>query len=154
MPAQRIPNTARRTESSPLPVPTTVAAPICGPVNLLVGTDSARGDSRTVHTGRAGGIKAAAPLSYLPVPFPTTPARTTSAPAVLAVKPPRLSFGGFCQYCDQRDCQSPQCISLHADSAWIVCPDCQGRGWMPDARRCGCLWGVTEADLTDAEAVA
>jgi hypothetical protein len=155
MPVQRIPNTARRTESSPLPVPTTVdlPSPSFGPVNLLVGTDPARDDSRTVHTRRAGGTETARSVAYLPVPSPTAPVHLMPAPAVVAVKPPRLSFGGFCLYCDQRGCQSPDCIALHADSAWTVCPACYGRGWTPNGRRCGCVWGVTQTDATDAGAV-
>jgi hypothetical protein len=147
MPAQRIPNTARRTESSPLPVPTTVATPSSsGLVNLLVGTDSVRGDSRTVHTGRAGGTKAASPLSYLPVPFPTAPARATSAPATLVVKPPRHNFAGYCIMCGQCGCQSQHCIALYAETAWAVCATCHGEGYLDGHHRCGCLFGVNQVD--------
>jgi hypothetical protein len=154
MPAQRIPNPARRTESSPLPVPATVGVPACRPINLLVGTDSVRGDSRTVHTERAGGTKTAAPLSYLPVPFPTATVRPTPAPATLVVKPPRHNFAGYCLVCDQRGCQSTECIAYHAASTWAVCDNCDGSGWLSDCEPCHCQHGVMQVDANWPEAVA
>jgi hypothetical protein len=147
MPAERIPNTARRTESSPPPVPTTVDLPslsCSGPVNVLVGTDPAR-DSRTVHTERAGGTQTA-PTVLPYFAFPTATVRPTPAPTTPVVKPPRHNFAGYCLMCGQRGCQSGECITLYAETAWAVCNMCDGEGWINSCEPCHCVHGVTQAD--------
>lgn len=61
-----------------------------------------------------------------------------------AIKPPRHNFAGLCLRCDQRECESSECIAWHAESAWMVCPDCDGIGWK-EIEPCGCFFGVVEA---------
>src|SRR5438552_1687009 len=106
MPVQPIPNTARRAEPSPQPVPTAVAppSPSSGPVNMLVGTDCLRGDPRTVHTRRAGGTQTAPPQLNLPIPFPTTflTAPAAPAPVHLLRLPSRLNYADYCGVCLHR----------------------------------------------------
>jgi hypothetical protein len=61
-----------------------------------------------------------------------------------AIKPPRLNFARICQYCDERDCGSPECIARYERSRWMVCLDCGGLGWR-ETGACWCMFGVIEA---------
>jgi hypothetical protein len=64
---------------------------------------------------------------------------------VEAIRPPRLNFARICLYCDQRDCESPECIARYEKSHWAVCPDCDGICWSENYEPCGCMFGVIEA---------
>jgi hypothetical protein len=57
------------------------------------------------------------------------------------VKPLRLNFAQVCIWCGQRWCESPSCIERHDESAWQVCPDCDGA----TDGLCDCYAGVVEA---------
>jgi hypothetical protein len=74
------------------------------------------------------------------------------APAVVAEKPPRLNFAGVCLHCGERDCEAPECVSWHEQSAWMVCPDCDGQKWSETYEPCGCVFGVVEAWPTSVAA--
>ncbi len=139
MPVQRIPNTARRTESSPLPVPSTVdlPSPSSGPVDLLVGTDSVRGDSRTVPIRRVGGTETASPLAYLPVPFPTAPVHPMPPPAPAPSPAPR------CLACGHRSATGyPECEPKVLWTVWTPCTECYGRRVGRDGTECRVCCGV------------
>jgi hypothetical protein len=75
-----------------------------------------------------------------------------AAPTEEAIKPPRLNFARVCLRCEHRDCESPQCIAWHAESSWMVCPDCDGMGWTDEIDPCGCFFGVVEAAVAPAPA--
>jgi hypothetical protein len=38
------------------------------------------------------------------------------AQAIQAIKPPRLNFARICQYCDERGCESSECIARYERS--------------------------------------
>jgi hypothetical protein len=77
--------------------------------------------------------------------------RSDSGAPPAAIKPPRLNFARICQYCDERDCGSPECVALHERSRWMVCPECGGLGWR-DMEVCWCMFGVIEACPAPADA--
>ncbi len=62
-------------------------------------------------------------------------------------RPARLSFGGWCMWCLERWCISPDCIDRHARSTWEVCEDCDGRGDY-DGWACQCIYGLMETNFT------
>ncbi len=62
-------------------------------------------------------------------------------------RPARLSFGGWCMWCLERWCISPDCIDRHARSSWEVCEDCDGRG-DDDGFPCNCIYGLMETNFT------
>jgi hypothetical protein len=68
------------------------------------------------------------------------------------VKPPRLNFARVCLRCDERGCESPECVAWHQASCWMVCPECGGRGWSETLEPCGCMFGVVEAWPESADA--
>lgn len=59
-------------------------------------------------------------------------------------RPSRLTFAGWCIWCVAQWCTSKECIERHAQSEWIVCPDCGGRGFQ-EYDVCGCFHGLAEA---------
>jgi hypothetical protein len=63
----------------------------------------------------------------------------------VASRPPRRNFAGLCLRCDERDCESPECVAWHEASCWMVCPRCAGRCWSETLEPCGCMFGVVEA---------
>jgi hypothetical protein len=65
--------------------------------------------------------------------------------AIEAIRPPRLNCAGVCLHCGERDCEAPACIAWHAESCWMVCPDCDGQEWRETYEPCGCMFGVVEA---------
>jgi hypothetical protein len=77
----------------------------------------------------------------------TAAASSVPAPVerIEAIKPPRLNFARLCLHCGERDCESPACVGWHEQSAWMVCPDCEGEEWTETLHPCGCMFGVVEA---------
>ena len=65
--------------------------------------------------------------------------------AAVASRPPRCNFAGVCLRCDERDCDSAECVAWHEASCWMVCPRCGGRCWSETLEPCGCMFGVVEA---------
>jgi hypothetical protein len=72
--------------------------------------------------------------------------------ALAASRPPRVNFAGVCLRCDERDCESPECVAWHEASCWMVCPRCGGRCWSETLEPCGCMFGVVEAWPESADA--
>ncbi len=70
------------------------------------------------------------------------------SPALVAgdcVKPPRLNFAGICLHCGERGCVALGCVAWHAESCWMVCPECGGEEWTETLQPCWCMFGVIEA---------
>lgn len=56
--------------------------------------------------------------------------------------PPRLNFAGYCTFCDEQGCCSPQCVTAYEAFRWAVCGVCGGKGFTDSSTCPECLWGV------------
>lgn len=74
-----------------------------------------------------------------------TPAAGRPDAGMVWTRPPRLSFGGVCIWCDHRDCVDRVCLELHESTRWEVCPLCKGAPWSQPDSCCCCLYGLSES---------
>lgn len=64
----------------------------------------------------------------------------------LALRPSRLNFAGYCEWCGERSCHKQKCVDRHARSVWELCDLCGGSERLDD-RICGCAGGLQEANV-------
>jgi hypothetical protein len=79
------------------------------------------------------------------LPLVTPPTAVTVIDQVRVIGVPRCNFAGFCNFCDQRSCESPECIRMFEAALWAACERCDGHGGDGFGNRClCCLWGAVE----------
>lgn len=61
-----------------------------------------------------------------------------------ALRPSRLNYAGWCDWCNERWCTRQRCIDRHANSQWEVCDLCGGRGMDEVDVECRCVIGLVE----------
>lgn len=64
----------------------------------------------------------------------------------VSLRPARLNFAGWCNYCGEQWCEDASCVALHAESLWVECDDCHGTQRIEgQIGLCGwCLGGLTQ----------
>lgn len=62
-----------------------------------------------------------------------------------ALRPARLNYAGYCDWCLGRWCTSSVCIQKYERSVWQVCELCDGRGMdAVTSMSCGCGIGLVQ----------